>query len=139
MPELFASCISALFLDQWSKRMVDARVVCLPLAWGSVLRLRRIPTRRKFYGRTSARVALVLVWAAAVASAIALRSAGAGFQDQAAILGVGAALGGAGGNLLDIIRTGHVTDFIDLGWWPAFNFADVAILTGIAVAFWPRA
>ncbi len=138
MPELFASCISVLFLDQWSKRMVNARVAHLPRARGSVPRLRRTTTRRSFYGRSGARVALVLLWVAAVVSAITLQAGGAGFQAQGAIVGVGAALGGAGGNLFDIIRSGQVTDFIDLGWWPVFNLADAAILAGIALAFWPR-
>lgn len=137
MPELFASCIAVLFLDQCSKRMVDARVAHMPLAWGSVLRLRRVATRRKFYGHGGARAALVLVWVAAVASAITLQTLGADFRGNAAVVGVGAALGGAGGNLLDIIRTGQVTDFIDLGWWPVFNLADAAILGGIALVFWP--
>jgi len=51
--------------------------------------------------------------------------------------GVGAALGGAAGNLLDILRRRSVLDFIDLRWWPVFNIADVGIVAGLAVAFWP--
>ena len=44
---------------------------------------------------------------------------------------VGLLLGGAGGNLIDRIREGAVTDFIDLPLWPAFNVADVAITFGV--------
>ena len=44
--------------------------------------------------------------------------------------------GGAFGNIIDRIRQGAVTDFLDLhamGWhWPAFNFADVFIFVGAA-------
>ena len=29
-------------------------------------------------------------------------------------------------------------DFIDLRWWPVFNIADVGIVVGLVVAFWPR-
>jgi signal peptidase II len=54
-----------------------------------------------------------------------------------ALLGLGAALGGAAGNLLDVVRRRSIVDFIDLGWWPTFNLADVAILAGLAAAFWP--
>ncbi len=57
------------------------------------------------------------------------------------ILGVLA--GGALGNLADRIfraqegwLSGAVVDFIDLGWWPVFNIADVCIVCGaIALAF----
>jgi len=42
--------------------------------------------------------------------------------------------GGAFGNIIDRIRQGAVTDFLDfhfIGWhWPAFNFADVFICVG---------
>jgi len=39
--------------------------------------------------------------------------------------------GGAIGNLLDRIASDAVTDYIDLGAWPAFNLADVAITGGV--------
>ncbi len=48
-------------------------------------------------------------------------------------LGVGLLVGGAIGNLIDRIRLGSVTDFINPPLWPAFNFADVAITLGVAV------
>lgn len=43
----------------------------------------------------------------------------------------GLILGGAAGNLIDRIRIGHVTDFILLPSWPAFNLADCAITVGV--------
>lgn len=42
-----------------------------------------------------------------------------------------AVLGGAMGNLIDRVRLGHVTDFIDPTHYPAFNVADSAIVCGI--------
>jgi signal peptidase II len=39
--------------------------------------------------------------------------------------------GGAIGNLGDRVRAGSVTDFVDLGSWPPFNLADVAITAGV--------
>ncbi len=47
----------------------------------------------------------------------------------------GLLLGGAFGNLIDRIRLGHVTDFIDVGPWPIFNIADSSIVVGIFVLF----
>jgi signal peptidase II len=46
-------------------------------------------------------------------------------------LPTGLLLGGAAGNLLDRVTEGAVVDFFDLGWWPAFNVADVAITFGV--------
>ena len=39
--------------------------------------------------------------------------------------------GGAFGNLIDRIRIGSVTDFIELPHWPPFNLADCAITVGV--------
>jgi lipoprotein signal peptidase len=58
------------------------------------------------------------------------------FQHRAAQLGLGMALGGACSNVYDQLRHGVVVDFLDLGWWPVFNFADVAITIGVTMALW---
>jgi len=50
------------------------------------------------------------------------------------VLGDGAAAGGATGNLFDQLRRGAIVDFIAIGWWPAFNVADAAIISGIGLA-----
>ena len=42
-------------------------------------------------------------------------------------------LGGTVGNLIDRLRLGHVTDFIDVRVWPAFNVADSATVVGAVV------
>ena len=44
------------------------------------------------------------------------------------------ALGGAAGNVVDQVFRGAVIDYIDVRVWPAFNFADVAIVAGVVVA-----
>lgn len=41
--------------------------------------------------------------------------------------------GGAIGNLVDRVRAGEVTDYVDLPSWPPFNLADVAITLGVLV------
>jgi signal peptidase II len=51
-------------------------------------------------------------------------------------LPVGLLLGGAAGNLLDRIREGVVTDFIDPVLWPAFNVADTCIVIGVFGLLW---
>lgn len=44
---------------------------------------------------------------------------------------LGLQLGGAIGNLISRLRVGHVTDFLDFGPWPVFNFADFSIVAGV--------
>jgi signal peptidase II len=46
---------------------------------------------------------------------------------------VGLLIGGSVSNLADRIRLGHVTDFLDLRYWPAFNLADSFIVIGVAI------
>ena len=48
---------------------------------------------------------------------------------------LGAAVGGAFGNIADRMRFGAVRDFIDVHWgsfhWPSFNLADASLVTGL--------
>ena len=48
---------------------------------------------------------------------------------------LGLVLGGSIANLIDRVRLGHVTDFLDLVAWPAFNLADTFIVVGVAMLF----
>ena len=126
-----------LFLDQWSKRVVELRAGPSGISLGPILRIHHARSVKNFYSRDGPRAALILLWLAAVASGIMLHAAGDKLQSHAAMAGLGAAVGGAAGNLYDILRRRHVVDFIDFGWWPAFNVADIAIVGGLMLALWP--
>ncbi len=112
MGELIAAFAAVLCIDQLSKAWVaepsDSRL--------GVVRVR-------------SRGVLIGAW---------LLAAGAGllptFADPVARIGIGVALGGAAGNLLDHLRRGAVVDFIDIRVWPVFNLADVAIVVGVTAA-----
>lgn len=45
----------------------------------------------------------------------------------------GPVLGGAVANVGDRLIGGTVVDFLDLGWWPSFNLADVFLTVGSAL------
>ena len=53
--------------------------------------------------------------------------------------GLALIVGGALGNIIDRLRQGAVTDFLDLYWrnwhWPTFNGADIAITLGALLVF----
>lgn len=46
---------------------------------------------------------------------------------------LGMIMGGGLGNLVDRLRQGFVTDFIDLRVWPVFNLGDSAVVGGVAL------
>jgi signal peptidase II len=46
---------------------------------------------------------------------------------------LGLVIGGSVSNLLDRVRLGYVTDFLDLKYWPAFNLADSFIVIGVCI------
>ena len=46
---------------------------------------------------------------------------------------LGLVIGGSVSNLVDRVRLGHVTDFLDLRFWPAFNLADSFIVVGVGI------
>jgi lipoprotein signal peptidase len=83
----------------------------------------------------SLRPVLLAFWIWAMISAMVLHYSLGWFQSRASLAGIGFALGGAAGNLLDVWRHRGVIDFIDVGWWPAFNLADVGIVGGLLMAF----
>lgn len=75
---------------------------------------------------------------AALTGALTLAFAVMAFRARHRLERMGFALiiGGALGNIIDRLRQGSVTDFLDLYWrdwhWPAFNVADIAITLGAA-------
>jgi signal peptidase II len=57
----------------------------------------------------------------------------AGARHPVLPVALGLLLGGSISNLADRVRLGHVTDFLDLRYWPAFNLADVCIVVGVVL------
>jgi lipoprotein signal peptidase len=134
--DLLVSGSVLLLLDQWSKETVRLFAPDRAVYYAHFVRIRRVNHGSPIYRSQNARMALVIVWVFAAASAIVLRDSGSWFQGRVSVIGLGLVLGGAAGNLLDIWRHQSVVDFIDFGWWPAFNFADVGIVAGLLLAFW---
>lgn len=134
---ILLSSLAVLMLDLAVKRSVELRGGARLLRLGPFAQIRHVASSRPFYCLPAFRLLLVLVWTAALAAAVTLAGTGV-LSSGAARIAMGAALGGAAGNLFDILRSRSVRDYIDLGWWPVFNLADVAILGGLALAFLQR-
>ena len=132
---LFLAAGLALVLDQASKKLALTLVKEKPRSSArSGPRIRLVRNTTIGLGLVRNRSALVLLWAVAVIGTILLILRAPSLQGHAAQIGLGAAIGGATGNLLDMLRRGVVVDFIDLRLWAVFNVADALIVVGVAVA-----
>jgi signal peptidase II len=138
MVEMLVSGTVVLAMDQAAKRAVQRHAAERVIRCGPLFSIRHVMSRRSFYSGSAAPVALVAIWILALASVLILALSGSAFPGRYALGAIGAALGGAASNLFDILRHRSVRDFIDLGWWPVFNFADIAIIGGLAIAFLTR-
>ncbi len=81
---------------------------------------------------TSATIAVIALTALAVIWML-VYFARAGARHPVIPAALGLLIGGSLSNLVDRVRLGHVTDFIDFGWWPAFNLADSFIVIGVGI------
>ena len=57
----------------------------------------------------------------------------AGARHPVLPVALGLLLGGSISNLADRVRLGHVTDFLVIRYWPAFNLADICIVVGVVL------
>jgi signal peptidase II len=126
-----------LLLDQWSKKLALERLHArVPPAGGQWPQIRLVSNTRVGLGLLCDRRALIVLWAVAVVGSTLLVQMAAPFHVTAAKVGLGAAVGGATGNLIDAVWRGAVVDFIDLRFWPVFNLADASIVLGVAITLW---
>ena len=82
---------------------------------------------------SSATVIVTLLTAIAVAWMLVF-FARSGSRHPVLPAALGLLIGGSVSNLVDRVRLGHVTDFLDVGrWWWTFNLADSFIVVGVAI------
>lgn len=134
---LAVTAASLLFILDITSKQVVRRLPRASYELMPGLHVTRVELARSGFSRTRGKAGLVLTWLVALTCAVVLVGSGRAFETAAAQVGVGAALGGALGNLLDVLRRQAITDFLDLGWWPVFNLADLGIVAGLVLAFWP--
>jgi len=127
-----AISVAVFALDQLTKALALAHLSSghpVPLL-GRIVQLSLVHNAGSAFGLVQASWLLILVGAACavlIPLLVALRAE----LPRAQVILLAAIWGGSLGNLLDRLRTGEVTDFIDLGFWPVFNVADIAITVGV--------
>jgi signal peptidase II len=87
------------------------------------------------FGLFSSATSMVILLTAVAVGCMLLFFARSGQRHPLLPVALGFLLGGSVSNLLDRVRLGYVTDFLDLEYWPAFNLADTFIVVGVALLF----
>jgi len=131
----WGAALSVIILDQITKVIVrtglDRGESWPDPDWA--LRIRYVTNSGAAFGILQNQTTFLVVTALVGLTAIYLYYRFPPFDHWIVPIAIGMMLGGAVGNLIDRIRVGRVTDFVDVGWFPAFNVADSSITIAIAV------
>jgi signal peptidase II len=131
---LAAVALAALFADQLTKHVVASQ---LPLddevqVLGP-FSIHHVQNSGIAFGLFASATAAVIVLTAIAVTWMVAYFARSGARHPLLPVAVGLLIGGSVSNLADRVRLGHVTDFLDFRYWPAFNLADSFIVIGVAV------
>ena len=97
------------------------------------LSIRHVPNSGIAFGLFSRAVPVVVALTAVAIAWMLMVFARSGGRHGVLAPAFGLLAGGSSANLLDRLRLGHVTDFIDIRHWPTFNLADSFITIGVAL------
>lgn len=120
--------LAVVAVDWVTKAIASRSLDSDPVRFGSILDLRLTHNPGVAFGLGDQLPGpVVLAVTAAVTTVLALAAIRGAFPSATA---TGVVLGGAAANFGDRLVGGSVVDFFDLGWWPSFNIADIAITLG---------
>ena len=131
---LGALVIAAVVADQLTKWIVASN---LSLGEGvhvvGPFWIRHVQNAGIAFGFFQSATAAVIVLTAIAVAWMLVYFARSGSRHPVLPVALGLVIGGSISNLADRIRLGHVTDFLDLKYWPAFNLADSFIVIGVGI------
>ncbi len=133
---LVAVAVAALVADQLTKWLVSS-ALALGEAIGTVgpFSIHHVRNTGIAFGLFSNATGAVIVVTGLAVGGMLIFFARAGQRHWLVPIALGLVLGGSISNLFDRVRLGHVTDFLDFEYWPAFNLADTFIVVGVALLF----
>jgi lipoprotein signal peptidase len=130
--ELLIAVAAVLAADQLSKRHVLAEPrFAVVNARRRFVSIRCVTNRRALIALSE--TGIVAAWILCAALAMLAMEQESLAASPLAVAGVGLALGGVSGNVVDLLWRGGIVDFIAIRPW-LFNLADVAIVSGLALA-----
>ena len=126
--------LAAVSADQLTKYLVSSRLgLGEEVAVAGGVSIHHVQNSGIAFGLFPSATWLVIVLTSAVVVWLSVFFARSGGRHPILPVGLGLVLGGSVSNLVDRVRLGHVTDFLDIGFWPAFNLADTFIVVGVGV------
>ena len=133
---LVVIAVAAIVADQMTKQVVG-RTLGLGRSVDIVgpFTIHHVQNSGIAFGLFASRTALVIGVTGAAVGLMLWFFAHAGKRHPVLPVALGLVLGGSIANLVDRVRLGYVTDFLDLRAWPAFNLADTFIVVGVAMLF----
>jgi signal peptidase II len=131
---LVAVAVAALFADQLTKQIVSSRLALgEEVAVLGPFSIHHVQNSGIAFGLFASATSVVIALTGVAVTWMLLFFTRSGARHPALPVGLGLVIGGSGSNLVDRVRLGHVTDFLDLRFWPAFNLADTFIVVGVAI------
>jgi signal peptidase II len=131
---LLAVAVAALFADQLTKHIVSSRLALgEEVAVLGPFSIHHVQNSGIAFGLFASATSFVILLTGVAVAWMLLFFARSGARHPILPVGLGLVIGGSGSNLVDRVRLGHVTDFLDLRFWPAFNLADTFIVVGVGV------
>lgn len=131
---LVAVAASAIVADQVTKHVVTSTLALdESVHVAGPLSIHHVQNSGIAFGLFSSATAVVTVLTGVAIVWMVVFFARSGARHPVLPAALGLLIGGSLSNLVDRIRLHHVTDFIDLGWWPAFNLADSFIVIGVGI------
>jgi len=131
---LAAIALAAIAADQLTKHIVTGRLALddgihvIGPFW-----INHVQNSGIAFGLFASATSIVIVLTAIAVGWMLVFFARSGARHPVLPVALGLVIGGSVSNLLDRVRLGYVTDFIDLRYWPAFNLADSFIVIGVAI------
>jgi signal peptidase II len=128
--------VAAVIADQLTKQVV-ARALDLneEVQIAGPFSIHHVHNSGIAFGLFSSATSIVIALTVLAVLWMLLFFARAGARHPVLPVALGFVLGGSVSNLVDRVRLGHVTDFLDLRFWPSFNLADIFIVVGVAILF----
>jgi signal peptidase II len=133
---LAAVVLAAVVADQLTKQLVASQLVLDDeIDVVGPFSIHHVQNSGIAFGLFSSATAAVTVLTAFAVGWMLVFFARSGARHPVLPMALGLLIGGSLSNLIDRIRLGHVTDFLDFRFWPAFNLADTFIVVGVAILF----
>jgi signal peptidase II len=131
---LASVAIAALAADQLTKAIVTSSLALDQSAHVvGPLSIHHVQNSGIAFGLFASATSMVILATAAAVAWMLYFFARSGARHPVLPVALGLVIGGSVSNLLDRVRLGHVTDFLDFKYWPAFNLADTFIVVGVAI------